>query len=196
LLTATSAPAAPDTAELLARLEREPPSSIAFVEVRLSLLLVEPLVVSGMLDYENSTTLRRRVDTPYVETTTISGEGVRVERDGKSRTFALRRAPELRGLLTGMVGLLGGDTALLSQHFSVTATGDDNAWRLDLLPTDDRVTQRLRAISVAGRADDLECFVIHDTQGGESVMLLGPMAAQALQQPFALAKLADSCNGK
>jgi hypothetical protein len=196
LLTATSAPAAPDTAELIARLEREAPSSIAFVEVRRSPLLVEPLVVGGTLDYESRTTLRRRVDTPYVETTTISGETVRVERDGESRTFALRRAPELRGLLTGMVGLLGGDTAFLVEHFSITTAGDDGAWRLDLAPTDDRVKQRLRTITVAGTADEPQCFAIHDVQGGASVMLLGTAAAQALQQPSALAELVDACNAE
>ncbi len=83
LLPATVTVAAPDAAELVARLAREAPSSIAFVEVRFSSLLVEPLVVSGELDYESSTTLRRRVETPYRETTTISGETVRVERDGE-----------------------------------------------------------------------------------------------------------------
>jgi hypothetical protein len=196
LLTATSAPAAPDTAELIARLEREAPSSIAFVEVRRSPLLVEPLVVGGTLDYESRTTLRRRVDTPYVETTTISGETVRVERDGESRTFALRRAPELRGLLTGMVGLLGGDTAFLVEHFSITTAGDDGAWRLDLAPTDDRVKQRLRTITVAGAANEPQCFAIHDMQGGASVMLLGTAATRALQQPSTLAELIDACNAE
>jgi hypothetical protein len=196
LLYATGVLAAPDSAELIARLEREAPSSIAFVEVRRSPLLVAPLVVGGTLDYESRTTLRRRVDTPYVETTTISGETVRVERDGESRTFALRRARELRGLLTGMVGLLGGDTAYLVEHFSITAAGDDDAWRLDLAPTDDRVKQRLRTITVAGTADEPQCFAIHDVQGGASVMLLGTAAAQALQQPSALAELVDACNAE
>src|SRR5262245_1044909 len=127
-LTATGAIAAPNSDELIARLARDPPATIAFVEVRFSPLLVEALVVGGELDYESEATLRRRVETPYSETTTISGESVRVERDGESRTFALRRAPELRGLLTGMIGLLGGDTAYLGQHFAITPRGDDASW--------------------------------------------------------------------
>lgn len=195
-LSATSAIAAPDSAELVSRLEREPPATIAFVEVRFSPLLVEPLIVGGELDYENEATLRRRVETPYSETTTISGESVRVERDGQSRTFALRRAPELRGLLTGMIGLLGGDTAYLRQHFAITPTGDDASWQLDLAPTDDRVRERLRTITVAGNGAEPQCFVIHDTQGGASVMLLGAAAARSLPQPVVLDALLDSCSAE
>jgi len=195
-LLPVTAIAAPDTAELIARLEREAPSSIAFVEVRFSPLLVEPLVVGGELDYESRTTLRRRVETPYRETTTISGESVRVERDGESRTFSLRRAPELRGLLTGMAGLLGGDTEFLNEHFVITASGDDATWQLNLGPTDERVRQRLLAITVAGTATEPKCFVIHDTQGGASVMLLGAAAARPLPQPIARAELLDSCSAE
>jgi Outer membrane lipoprotein carrier protein LolA-like len=197
LLLATVALAAPDSADLIARLARPAPSSIAFVEVRFSPLLVEPLVVGGELDYEGAGTLRRRVETPYRETTTLGGETVRVERDGESpHTFALRRAPELRGLLTGMVGLLGGDSAFLHEHFGVTAAGDDAAWRLDLTPADDRLRQRLLAITVTGAAGDPHCFVIRDTKGGASVMLLGAAAARALPQPIVLAELVDSCNAE
>jgi hypothetical protein len=197
LLPATAALAAPDSAELIARLARPAPASIMFAEVRFSPLLVEPLVVGGELDYEDGATLRRRVERPYRETTTISGETVRVERDGESaRTFALRRAPELRGLLTGMVGLLGGDTAFLNEHFRLAAAGDDDAWRLDLAPTDDRVRQRVRTITVAGSAAEAQCFVIHDTQGGASVMLLGAAAARPLPQPVTLAELLASCSAE
>jgi len=195
-LTATCAIAAPDSDELIARLEREPPATIAFVEVRFSPLLVEPLIVAGELDYESEATLRRRVQTPYSETTTISGESVRVERDGESRTFALRRAPELRGLLTGMIGLLGGDTTYLGQHFAITPAGDDASWRLELAPTDERVRQRLRAITVAGSGAEPECFLIHDTQGGASMMLLGAAAARSLPQPVALDVLLELCSAE
>ena len=159
-------------------------------------MLVEPLIVGGELDYESEATLRRRVETPYNETTTISGESVRVERDGQSRTFALRRAPELRGLLTGMIGLLGGDTEYLSRHFAITATGDDVSWQLDLAPTDDKIRQRLSAITVAGNGAEPQCFVLHDTQGGASVMLLGAATALSLPQPIALDALLDSCGAE
>ena len=193
LCTATTARAAPEPAALIARLTRNPPASIAFAEVRFSSLLQEPLVVSGTLEYEGAGALRRHVERPYRESTAISGETVRVERDGETRTFALRRAPELRGFLTGMLGLLTGDSSLIDKHFSVMASGDDERWRLDLEPIDNRLRQRLSTIVVEGRADEPRCFVIVDTEGGTSVMMLGPLAESPLTSPIILAELMGRC---
>jgi hypothetical protein len=190
---AASARAAPDAAALIARLAHDPPASIAFTEVRFSSLLQEPLVVSGTLEYEAEGGLSRHVESPYRENTAIRGETVRVERDGETRTFALRRAPELRGFLTGMLGLLTGDSSLFDKHFGVTASGDDEHWRLDLEPSDERLRQRLRNIVVAGSADEPRCFVIVDTEGGTSVMMLGPQAASPLTSPVILAELMGRC---
>jgi hypothetical protein len=192
--SATHASAAPDTAALIGRLLRRPPATIAFTEARFSTLLAEPLVVGGMLDYTGEGSLTRRVETPYRESTTIREETVRIERDGgEARTFALRRAPELRGFVTGMLGLLTGNSSLIDEHFAVTATGDDERWRLELVPVDDRLEQRLRNIIVAGRMDEPRCFTIVDTTGGTSVMLLGAAAALPLPRPIALAELLGRC---
>ena len=193
-VTVTVASAAPDSAALIARLARHAPASVSFAEVRFSSLLIEPLVVHGTLEYEGAGVLNRRVETPYRENTSIRDETVRVERDGESaRTFALRRAPELRGFVTGMLGLLTGDSSLIDEHFSVVASGDDERWRLDLEPVDARLRERLSNIIVAGGADEPRCFVIVDTQGGTSVMLLGAAADLTLPAPIVLAELLGRC---
>lgn len=197
LLVAAASHATPDSDALIARLKRTAPASIAFIEVRFSTLLVEPLVVSGTLVYEGEGSLTRRVESPYREQSAIRGETVRVERDGEEpRTFALRRAPELRGLLTGMIGLLAGDASFIAEHFAVTKTGDDERWRLGLAPTDDRLKQRLSEIVVAGASAEPECFVIRDRQGGASVMLLGAAAARPLPAPLALPALLAHCGAE
>ena len=197
LLVAAASHATPDSDALIARLKRTAPANIAFVEVRFSTLLVEPLVVGGTLVYEGDGSLTRRVETPYREESAIRGETVRVERAGEEpRTFALRRAPELRGLLTGMIGLLAGDASFIGEHFAVTTTGDDQRWRLGLAPTDDRLKQRLSEIVVAGASAEPECFVIRDSQGGASVMLLGAAAARPLPAPLALPELLAHCGAE
>ena len=153
-----------------------------------------PLVVSGELDYEGAESLNRRVTDPYEEITTIRGEAVRVERAGQPpRTFSLHRAAELRGLVTGMTGLLAGNDKLIAQHFRGDDEGSpDDAWRIDLKPTDGRIQKRLRGITVTGAGAEPHCFVIRDTQGGASVMLLGA-AAKALPPTTTLADLLGSC---
>ena len=148
----TVASAAPDSAALIARLARR---AARQHRVRRGAILVAARRAArraaARSTYEGAGALHRRVETPYRESTAIRGETVRVERDGEpARTFALRRAPELRGFLTGMLGLLTGDSSLIDEHFSVVASGDDERWRLDLEPVDDRLRQRLSNIIVAG----------------------------------------------
>jgi hypothetical protein len=197
LLSAALSHAQPDASALIERMKRAPPASIAFVEVRFSTLLVEPLVVGGTLVYEGEGSLTRRVETPYHEQSAIRDETVRVEREGEEpRTFALRRAPELRGLLTGMIGLLAGDPSFIGEHFAITTAGDDQRWRLDLEPTDDRLERRLSEIVVAGAAAEPHCFVIRDSQGGASVMLLGAGAAHPLPAPLTLPELLAHCGAE
>ncbi len=185
---------APDGADIIKRLARPSPSSVAFVEARFSSLLVTPLVVSGEVDYEGAESLNRRVTEPYQEVTTIRGEAVRVERAGQpARTFSLHRAAELRGLVTSMTGLLAGNESLIAQHFEVTArSSSDDAWRIDLAPKDGKIQKRLSSITVTGAGAEPHCFVIRDTEGGASVMLLGA-AAKALPPTVTLADLLGSC---
>jgi hypothetical protein len=197
LLPAAGAFGAPDGADIIKRLARPSHASVRFVEARFSSLLVTPLVVSGELDYEGAESLNRRVTDPYQEITTIRGEAVRVERAGQPpRTFSLHRAPELRGLVTGMTGLLAGNDELIARHFEVTTKGTpDDAWRIDLTPTDGKIQKRLRGITVTGAGAEPHCFVIRDTQGGASVMLLGA-AAKTVPPTATLADLLGSCTAE
>jgi hypothetical protein len=150
--------------------------------------------VSGVLDYADAETLQRRVESPYTETTTLRGETARIERDGEApRTFGLRRAPELKGLLAGMTGLLRGDAAALAESLDITATGDDERWRLELAPQNARLRERLSEIVVLGRGNEPSCYVVRDERGGASVMLLGDTAAQPLPPSPALPELLDRC---
>src|SRR5687768_949436 len=87
-----------DADVLIQRLAKPDPETIDFKERRFSALLEEPLAVSGELRYLAADHLERFVQQPYREKTIIHGESVRVERHGeKLRTFALKRAPELKG---------------------------------------------------------------------------------------------------
>jgi hypothetical protein len=191
------ASAAPDSDVLISKLARPTPTTIGFTEIRFSSLLVDPLVVSGTLVYDARGVLQRSVEAPYRERTTVRDESVRVERDGEAaRTFPLRRAPELRGLLTSMAGLLAGDSSSIAEHFDVSAAGGDEDWRLDLTPSDDRLREHLRDIVVTGSGSQAHCFIIRDQRGGADFMLLGDVAARPLPQPLALPALLHHCGAE
>jgi hypothetical protein len=183
-----------DAAGLIRSLAREPPATIAFAEARFSPLLKEPLIVSGRLSYLGSGNFDREVTSPYRETTAIRGESVRVEREGENpRTFALKRAPELGGLLTSFVALLSGDAARVTREFSVTASGRDAAWTMELTPLDNRQRRRLQEIVVGGAGAEPKCFVLLGADGAGTVMLLGADAAARLTPAASLDGLLGEC---
>jgi hypothetical protein len=194
LPTATTRAATPDADALIASLVRAAPSTVAFTEVRFSPLLSKALIVSGELGYSGPANLDRRVRQPYREDTAIRGESVRVEREGEApRSFALRRAPELRGLLHGFSALLAGDAAALKSRFDVVASGDEHNWRLELTPHDDAARRRLQQIVVAGAENTPRCFAMKLADGGSSFMLLGEAAAEPIAADVTLEEVQRRC---
>ena len=192
--TAWSASPESDADALIARLAKPAPATVAFTEVRFSRLLREPLIVSGELGYTGANSLDRRVTTPYSEHTSIRGESVKVERDGEApRSFALKHAPELRGLLSGFSALLSGDAAALKKNFNVTLTGTADTWLLELRPTDAKARRKLQEIEVTGRNDELRCFSMQTADGASSVLLLGETASEPVPKDVTLPNLLQRC---
>jgi hypothetical protein len=186
-----------DAQALIGRLAKPAPATVAFREVRFSTLVNEPLIVAGELVYTDATSLDRRITQPYRETVAIRGESVRVEREGSPpRSFGLNRAPELRGLLSGFIALLAGDSAALERNFSIAANGSDVAWTLELTPTDKRARRRLQQIVVNGRSDVPHCFTMLTANGGASVLLLGAAAERELPKPTTLEALKHLCSAE
>jgi hypothetical protein len=195
--TATSRADAPDPAALVARLARPAPASVAFQEIRFSPLLKEPLRVSGELSYTGPGALDRKVTQPYQEHTMIRGESVRVEREGEPpRSFALKRAPELKGLLSGFTALLNGDAAGLKREFAVSVEGAEETWVLELEPVDPKAHRRIQRIVVNGGGSDPRCFSMLNDKGGGSVMLLGESAKADLGSKPTLDTVLARCRGE
>ena len=152
--------------------------------------------MAGELGYSGATSLDRRVTTPYSEHTAIRGESVKVEREGeKPRSFALKHAPELRGLLSGFSAMLSGDASALRQNFAVQMSGDQNVWRLELTPTAAKAKRRLERIDITGRGDQPRCFSMLTADGASSVLLLGEVAGETVPKNVTLPSLLERCGG-
>ncbi len=170
-----------DTGSLLEKLVRPASESTPFVEIRYSSMLTEPIVASGELEHRMDGALVRRITSPYAETTVLAGETVVFEREGsKPRQFSLDRAPELRGMLTSFGALLQGNREVLERHFSVTTTGNDAGWKMELAPRDGKLKTRIALIRVDGAQGNPRCFTMVEPDGDASLMALGIQDRTAL----------------
>jgi len=195
-LAATQLDAA-DAKTLIAQLAKPTPATIDFSEIRFSPLLKQPLIVSGTLGYQGPTSLDRQVTQPYRETTEIRGDSVLVRREGEpERSFGLKRAPELQGLLSAFTSLLGGDHSAVEREFTIDAAGDSSAWRILLAPRDARLSRRVKLIRIEGRNDTPRCFSIIGDNNAASVMLLGLATHTELPTPVTREWLDRFCSQK
>lgn len=168
-----------DLDSFLASLAKEPPQSIAFVEVHTSPLLEHEFVVAGTLEYAAPGRLSRIVTEPYQERSDIDYGEVRIVREGRpERRFSLRRNPELGGLLAAFSALLSGDRATLEENFEPSLTAEAKSWQLDLAPRRAGPRNRIGQIRVRGTSDMPACIVVF-TKDGEATteILLGAAAS-------------------
>jgi hypothetical protein len=173
LAGSTAAPPDYNIDTLLAALAREPPQSIAFTEIHSSALLEGELIVRGTLEYAGPGKLSRIVTEPYAERTDIDGDSVRIYRaDRPEHRFSLKRAPELGGLLTGFLAILGGDRAALEREFEFALVNGAINWQLTLKPRGARAQARITAIRVRGAGDSPACIVTIAKDGGAATELL------------------------
>jgi hypothetical protein len=179
-----------DATAIVHALARPAPSATAFVELRGSALLKQPLRVSGEYRRPDADTLVREVRAPYHETTTIRGGQATIERDGKSpQHFELARVPELAGLQASFSALLSGDAAALQRQYRVQAEGDTQRWTLTLQPLDAALAKRVRQVELHGAGDELRCIETVPVRGDAQRTLLGSAAQAAAPQLDAAALL-------
>lgn len=184
-----------DAGWILRQLVQPVPSQTPFIELRGSALLKEPLRVSGQYRRPDAGTLVRAVQQPYRETTTIAGDQVTIEREGKpARRFALSRAPELADVQTSFGALLGGDQALLQQHYRLSASGTPARWSLTLTPIAPALAKRVAGVVLHGQQQALTCIETRLQRGEPQRTLLGP-AAMAGEGVRDAAQLAALCRG-
>ena len=184
----------PDAAALVARIARPVPSDTAYTEVRFVSVLKQPLILRGELHYGGPGVLGKRVDAPYRENTAIGDGEVIVTRDGRTaRRFSLQRAPELQSLLASFSAMLGGDATGLAQNYSVALKDEPPVWQMTLTPRSPALLEHLRDIVVDGSGKEPRCFVLHETDGDTSVMLLGSLAPEKMPATTTPAALETLC---
>ncbi|GAB2805296.1 outer membrane lipoprotein carrier protein LolA [Dyella kyungheensis] len=181
---------------LVASLGRPAPARTPFAEARFMKMLDKPLVVSGQLAWLGGDKLERTVEHPTREVSTIGDGEVTQQREGRSsRSFSLKRAPQLQLLLDSFVALLGGDASRLEQAFTVqhSADGADH-WTLTLTPRDAKLAQTVSRIDIDGSGNEPHCMRMQEADGDVAIDLLGAYAAKMPATPTRDA-LAALCQG-
>jgi outer membrane lipoprotein-sorting protein len=183
LLTALAAaqetPPAVWSIEQLMQLRAQVKSGRAgFVEIRKMPSVETTATSNGVLIYEAPDRIERQTLKPLVERSVVQGDRLTLEIETAPgqhtrREFALADIPGLRPFFAALRATLAGDLAALRQNFEISFSGDENDWRLKLVPRE-RSDLHVREILISGRAAEILAIEVDERNGGSSRTLLNP----------------------
>ncbi len=179
---ATSAGAAHEgrLRDILSSVARTTLTDAPFVANKVSGLLAAPVESRGTLSVDASGGLDKHTTSPIDERLTITDEVMRIERPGKPvDEIRLAAEPALASYAQGLRAILGGDTAMLNEHFEVNLAGDTAAWTLTLLPRSARLQTALTRLILTGANGLIQSIETTDPAGDIETLtiLLQPPAA-------------------
>ncbi len=159
-----------DLVRLMQLLSRAPGVDVPYTETKYSSLLSEPIVSSGTLSYRRPDTVEKSMTAPRNERFRIVGGELIVVRNGTERRFALSSQPLLAAFAASLRGVLAGDAALLRSHFRLALEGEEQGWRLELIPLEEEISRYVERIAVSGRAGRIEQIEVRESSGDRSVL--------------------------
>ncbi len=170
LAAITPAAHAFDIAELMQQLAGSTYSTARFTEHKYLHSLNKPLESNGILRYDAPDHFVKQTLQPGMETMTIDGDTLTIERRGKSRTMQLQDYPVLQAFIECIRSTMRGDLAALRQYYDLELSGEPQHWQITLLPKDDNVKKAVQNIVISGAGSSITSIEIDQARGDRSVM--------------------------
>lgn len=138
-------------AGLMAQLAQVRAATATFTEQKTLHLLTAPLTDTGTLTYAAPDQLEKKIFAPVPEDFRLQGDAARYTGpDQQVRTFSLRQAPQLAGLVEGIRDVLAGDAPALQRFYAIRLSGGPAHWQLLLRPRDQQLSAYLAWMAVTG----------------------------------------------
>lgn len=178
LLGATTAVAADwNIDQLMQTLAQVRSSHAAFSETKNVALLDKPQISSGELIYKAPDYFEKRTLQPQAETLILNGDTVLIARGQKHYLLKLADYPEIAAFTASLRGTLAGDRQMLQRSYALSLEGSKTHWKLQLLPTDSRIKNRIARILIRGANNELRSIEIIQTDGDSSITTIAsPMS--------------------
>jgi outer membrane lipoprotein-sorting protein len=156
-----------DLAHLLERIAEQKQVKATFVEKKTIKGLQTSIDSSGELYFAAPHLLKKITLQPKPETVVFEGNQITLERNGRSRTIAMKDIPELAIHLEGIRALLLGDKVTLEKYYKTQLTGHFNEWKLRLTPVE---SSALKYLQFSGRKVVVDVVEVQLQDGDASVM--------------------------
>lgn len=152
-------------------------SSATFREEKAMAALSSPIESRGRLVWRAPDHLEKRTEAPVAEDIVVDGPRLTYAKPSENlrRTLSLEGAPELRGLVEAVRGVLAGDVATLRRYYSVGLEDrPGGGWRLTLVPVEKAVKGFVKVVRVDGAGAQVRRVETVEPDGDTTTMLIEP----------------------
>ena len=146
-----------------------------FIEKKFIAILDKPVESSGELLYNAPDRLEKRTLKPKVESMTVDGGALVIERGRQKHRLQLQDYPELAAFIDSIRGTLAGDRKALERNYRLSLEGSAEQWTLQLIPIDEKMQAVVKHIRIAGVRDNVRSIDIAQADGDSSLMLIGKL---------------------
>lgn len=176
-----------DIEQLMTLLAGQREGHATFTETTYLKALERPLESSGELMFAAPDRLEKRTLQPKREVLSLQGDQLTMERKGRSRTVRMSDYPQIALFVDSIRGTLMGDRAALEHAYALTLSGDQQRWRLELVPKAD-AAKIVSRINIGGSGAHVDSVEIAQADGDRSVMRIvdrdaAPASVQDGAQP-------------
>lgn len=172
-LMGSTAAAADDLNQLMARLRQRQHGHVSYTELFISNALDRPLASSGELFYDAPDRLEKRTNKPKAERMVLEKGQLTFERRHKQYHVALADVPQAAPYIEGIRATLAGDRPALEQVFGIVFESSIDQWTLRLTPLDAHVVAEVATVRIDGSADVIKTVTVQLVNGDRSVTTLG-----------------------
>ncbi len=164
--------AALDIDQLMQRLAQTRSDRATFVEKKFIAILDKPVESSGELFYTAPDRLEKRTLKPKLESMTVDGGMLTIERGRQKHRVQLQDYPELAAFIDSIRGTLAGDRKALERSYRLALDGTPEQWTLTLQPTQEKMQAMIKSIRMMGLRDTVRSIEIFQADGDRSLMLI------------------------
>lgn len=167
-----------DIDQLMRGLSRIKSGHVSFTETKTMAILDRPIQSSGDMLYTAPDRLEKRTVKPKLEMMVVSGNQLSIEKDKHKHQVQLQDFPELAAFIDSVRGTLAGDRKALERSYQLSLEGSEQAWSLQLLPTNFKMKQTVANIRIAGVRDEVRSIDITQTDGDSTRMRIEKLVVQ------------------
>jgi hypothetical protein len=160
---------------LMQALAQQTSASARFVERKYIGFVDQPIESRGELFFTAPDRLEKRTLEPRQESLVLEGDTLKVEQAGKRRmTVSLTSHPEAAAFVESIRGTLAGDLVALQKFYSVELSGNQERWKLVLVPLQERMQKIVTRIRIEGAASTVRSIGFDQADGDHSEMQIIP----------------------